>query len=169
MAQRALVHRQVAERAQQHHDLPRLRQAAGDELRHARGEQARFGLTPRCRLGHALELVVCGKALPAAPVGEQQLHERLLPELRWTCGSELHEALPDARREDPLHGGEDRGAAAEVAREREARSPLAQLGVTLAEEAHVGVAEAIDRLELVADREQIVAVERREDLELAGA
>src|SRR6185437_7640266 len=35
-----------------------------------------------------------------------------------------------------------------------------------AEDPHVRVAEAVDRLELVADREQVVALERLEDLQL---
>ena len=43
---------------------------------------------------------------------------------------------------------------------------LPQRGPPLAEDRHVGVAEAVDRLELVADREQVVALQRLEDVEL---
>ena len=43
---------------------------------------------------------------------------------------------------------------------------LPQRGPPLAEDRHVGVAEAVDRLELVADREQVVALERLENVQL---
>ena len=45
---------------------------------------------------------------------------------------------------------------------------MLELAPALAEKAHVGVAEAVDRLELVADREQVLALERAQDRELAG-
>ena len=56
---------------------------------------------------------------------------------------------------------------AEVDRERDRAASRLKLGAALAEQAHVGVAEAVDRLQLVADREEVVAVERPEDRELA--
>ncbi len=53
----------------------------------------------------------------------------------------------------------------EVARQA-AHAPGAEPLPALAEDRHVGVAEAVDRLELVADREQVRALERLEHVEL---
>ena len=75
----------------------------------------------------------------------------------------------------PNSGGEhgvDRvqqlGAPAEVVGELERRVARGERRPALAEQADVGVAEAVDRLELVSDGEQVVALERAQDPHLAG-
>ena len=75
------------------------------------------------------------------------------------------EALGPLRRVGGVEDVEQLLARAEV-RRQQPHAILAERGAALAEDRHVGVAEAVDRLELVADREQVVALERLEHVEL---
>ena len=68
-------------------------------------------------------------------------------------------ALAELGRERAVEHVEQLLARAEVAREP-AHALAPEPRAALAEDRHVGVAEAVDRLELVADREQVVALER---------
>ena len=52
-------------------------------------------------------------------------------------------------------------------RQAQASCICGQLGTTRAKEPHVGIAKAVDRLQLVADGEEVVALERAQDRELA--
>ena len=104
----------------------------------------------------------CGSQ-PSVSVDEQ-LDERLRRRARIVvaAGDQRHEALAEARAEDRVDRVASSGArerkfvdstpAAPVC--REPRAPLA-------EQRDIGVAKAVDRLELVADGEQVAAVEGR--------
>ncbi len=166
-AQGALVDGGVAQRPQQNDDLSRLRLGAGDQSGDALGEQAGFGLTPGSRVGHATQIVVACPGVPAALVGQQKLDDRLLARVFLPGGAQGGEARAHAGREDPLDSREDHGTAAEVARQGEAGPSLGQQSAALAKETDVGVTETVDRLQLVADREQVVAIQGRQHLELA--
>jgi hypothetical protein len=76
--------------------------------------------------------------------------------------------LDEALFEDGVYGLQQRRAAAEVERQREARVVRAKLVAALAEQPHVGVAKAVDRLELVADSQQVATIERAQDRQLAA-
>ena len=65
---------------------------------------------------------------------------------------ELLELTAEVRAEELVDRGEHLGARPVVERERER---LVDSLAPLAEDLHVGVAEAVDRLELVADEEQL--------------
>ncbi len=166
----ALEHLQVAGGAQQHDDLARLGATAADELADALREQARLGLAPGLGrrqssgdpFGQRLAL------LPSVDVGEQQLDRRALLVLaciRATRDQRRH--AREALGEDGVDDVEQPGTAAEVVSQRQAAAALLQLIAPFAKEAHVGVPEAVDRLQLVADREQVLAIERAQDRELA--
>ena len=141
------------------------------------GDHARLGAAVRLGLdaGEPEPVVV----LPAAGVGDEQLDARLgvarlagveQPQLAASRSADAarqqrREALGPLGRERAVEHVEQLLARAEVRGQRP-HAPLAERGPALAEDRHVGVAEAVDRLELVADREQVVALERLEDVEL---
>ena len=166
--ERALVDRQVAEAAQQDDDLLGPRVAAVDEVADALREQACLGVAPRLR---ARQLAEVGRvvAVPAGLVGQQQL---------------------DERRRTPAAGSRPSRSATKSAPRRGANAALivSRIGPRLrkfvasvatrpcgrqrraarAEDLDVGVAKAVDRLLLVADHEEVVAVERLEQRDLAA-
>ena len=72
---------------------------------------------------------------------------------------------PSSGTEGAVDDVEDLRLGAEVDREA-ADAPGRQRRPAVAEDPHVGVPEAVDRLGLVADREQVVALERLEHVEL---
>src|ERR1700730_7633021 len=69
--------------------------------------------------------------------------------------------------EDGVDGGEDVRMAAEVVGEREAGATRIELGAARAEEIDIGVREAVDGLELVADGEEVLALQGAKNGELA--
>ena len=176
LVERALVGLEVAERAQQHHHVSRPRRAALHESRHPLGQHARLGRSP----AHG--------PVPSALVAQQQLDRWPLVALAAILrparagrpvGFGRHErpvVLAESPREHRVYPVQQGWAAAEVTHQREAPTggvrQLAparrgELRATGAEQAHVGVPEPVDRLQLVADREEVAAVERLQDRELA--
>ena len=149
-----------------------------DLLAQAVGERARLG--PPVRLGLDAGEPEPGVLVPAARVGDEQLDARRgaarvagveQPQLAAVVGrravarQQRREALGPLRRVGGVEDVEQLLARAEV-RGQQPHAILAERGAALAEDRHVGVAEAVDRLELVADREQVVALERLEHVEL---
>ena len=116
--------------------------------------------------------------LPAAGVGDEQLDARLrvarlagveeaqlAAPVRSDAGQQRGEAVGPLGRERAVEHVEQLLARAEVRGQRP-HPRLAQRRPALAEDRHVGVAEAVDRLEFVADREQVVPLEHLQDVEL---
>ena len=73
----------------------------------------------------------------------------------------------EAGGEDGVDGGEDMRVAAKVVGEREAGAARIEFGAAGAEETDIGVAEAVDGLELVAYGEEVLALQRAKNGELA--
>ncbi len=126
-------------------------------------EQARFGLAPERRgRKRAGDRAGMRGLLPAAAVGEQQLdrgpgmlvgvgaagEQRRIGTLARACG------------EDAVDGRDQRGGGAEVAGHDERGSRGLQRGAARAEQLDVGVAKAVDGLQLVADGEEVVALDQ---------
>ena len=181
--QRALVHAHVGGGAQQHHAVgvgeraPRAGQVS-DPL----GQQARLGRPPDGRLRGA-QPVAEGLGLAAVPVagrepllpallvavGDQQLDARVGPRrlvARTRALDERVEVLAPEAPEGQVDRVQDLAAAAEVHRHPLGPALRARLGQVAAEDAHVGVAEAVDRLALVADAEQVAALQQSQQLVL---
>ena len=175
--ERALVHLEVARGSKQHHDLAGARLPPVDQLGHACSQHPGLGVSPGLGLRESggerrREILVL---VPAARIRQQQLDERLRARRRHIPVQRA--AVPAAGEERRIAGEsstkgrvdhlEQLGSGPEVAGEREAPALLAQLVAALAKQAHIGVAEAIDGLQLVADRERVPAVQRPQDRELA--
>ena len=113
--------------------------------------------------------------VPALGVGDQELDRRLARRVQaeqpqravgvhrrlFASRLQRREPLPELRRERRVEHVQELLARAEVG----GQVPHDALRA-LAEDAHVRVPEAVDRLELVPDREQVVALERLENPEL---
>ena len=157
--ERALVHPQVGGGAGQQHHVSRGG-PVGEQPPDARRERARLGHPPRS--AEALHRPV------GALVGDQQFDQGLALARRRVrpAGSERAELLAELGLEYPVDHLEDLRAGAEVRVERRAladrREPLA----ALLEQLDVGVAEAVDRLLGVADREQVPVRDQLDQLEL---
>ena len=109
-----------------------------------------------------------GRLRPAVLVGEQQLDQRGLFTAFLARGDQRRVGIPEALAEDAVDRRDQRGAAAEVVGQRD-RGPLGvQPAAALAEDLHLGVAEAVDRLQLVADGEEVVALQQLQQRELAA-
>jgi hypothetical protein len=171
LRERALVEAHVRGRPEQEHDVAPLPAALDAQLVDALGKQARLGGAPRRGGVHrgAERVVGAERLVPAllAEVGHQQLDRRgHARRLRLAARLKRLEAL----RPDPGEAAVDRlehlGTAAEVDGDA-LRPPVGggALPVT-AEHLHVGVPEAVDRLVLVADSEQVVALEQLQQLVL---
>ena len=175
LLERLLEQPQRRGRADEHDDV--ARGPAGLELApEPVGDHARLGAAVGLGLDAGEpEAVVL---LPAAGVGDEQLDARLgvarlagveqaqlAAPVRRGAGQQRREALRPLGRERAVEHVEQLLAGAEVGGQR-AHPPLPQRRPPLAEDRHVGVAEAVDRLELVADREQVVALEHLEHVEL---
>ena len=92
----------------------------------------------------------------AGLVGDEKLDRRAEDRVGEPPGRlERLEALPELAREEVVDRGEDLGARAVVLGERE---DAAGLLPPLAEDLDVGVAEAVDGLELVADEEELLVL-----------
>ena len=83
----------------------------------------------------------------------------------WPAGDERRERRPELARERAVEHVEQRRGGAEVVREA-AHRRRGEPGPPLAEDVDVGVTEPVDRLQLVADGEQVVALERLQHVEL---
>src|SRR3954453_17562517 len=178
LLERALVHREVGGGTHEHPALAGLVWAGPRELVDPAGEQTRLGGPPRGNAAHGgaeellagvLVLVAIGEILPArgASIGHQQLDTRLescLALARGRAFAERLEVLAPDRLEHRVDGLEYLSSAAEV--DGDALGPVlrARLLVVLTEHLHVGVAEAVDRLPLVADAKEIVAGELTDEL-----
>ena len=140
--QLVLVPLRVGAGGEEEDDLARRRGAGVHELAHAPRDRARLAAPP-----------VDAAVLVALLVGDEQLDrvaEDRIGELGR--GGELLELAAEVRAEELVDGGEHLGARAVVERQRER---LLDGLAPLAEDLHVGVAEAVDRLELVADEEEL--------------
>src|SRR5581483_7322017 len=125
-------------------DLARRRRAGIDELAYAPRDDSSLAEPP-------VHACVCIAML----VGYQHLHgmaEDRIGKLRGG-GSRL-EPVAEVRAEELVHRSEHLGARAVVQRQRQ---QLRRARTALAEDADVGVAEAVDRLKLVPDEEDIRA------------
>ena len=141
-AQRRLVALRVGPGSEEQHDLAGSRRARVDELAHAPRDRVGLALTPR-RAGFAV----------ARLVGDEQLDRMAEHGIRELPGrGERLVALAELLVEEVVDGGEHLGPRAVVARQRQ---PLRRGRAPLAEDVDVGVPEAVDRLELVADEEDV--------------
>ena len=140
----------------------------------ARASARRCGLvsTPaspsRVSSSQPRESVTSSSTLGTAPPGSPGSNSRSSPPSSGAVAvarQQRREALGPLRRVGGVEDVEQLLARAEVRRQRP-HALLAERGAALAEDRHVGVAEAVDRLELVADREQVVALERLQHVEL---
>ncbi len=143
------------------------------------GEQARLGAPPGL-VSPLRQAEPRRQLVPPLRAGDEQLDGRLplrradveQPQRPVLVDAELlaaglqrREALAQLRAEGGVEDVQQLLAAAEVDRQA-ANLARVELGRAAAEDVHVGVAEAVDRLELVADREQVVALQRPQDAEL---
>ena len=141
-AQLLLVPLGIGAGGEEEDDLARVRGAGVDELldppRHMPGLRAApVHAGPRVR----------------RLVGHEQLDRRAEDRVREVArGGEGLELLAELGAEEMVDHGEQLGPRAVVARERQQRLGLR---TALAEDPHVGMAEAVDRLELVADEEPL--------------
>src|SRR5581483_1465293 len=132
-------------------DLTRRRRARVDELAHATRHRARLAAPP-----------VRAAVLVALLVGDEELDrmaEDRIGELGR--GGEILELVAEVRAEQVIDRGEYLRPRAVVERQREV---LLRLLASLPEDLDVGVAEAVDRLELVPDEEEL-RVRRAEQLD----
>ena len=132
----------VGSGGEEEHDLARGRGALVDELAHTPRDRTRLRAAP-----------VLAGVLVARLVGDEQLdrvaeHGRL----EFARGGERLEAVAELGLEQVVDRREHLRPRAVVARERE---HLTRGGASLAEDADVRVAEAVDRLELVPDDEDV--------------
>jgi len=150
-----LIKPRIGARGEQEHDLARRRLASVDQVAHARGDVPRLGLAP-VRAGVGVARLVGHEQLDGGP-------ERRVGEA--ARGVERLEGLAEVRCEQVVDHVEHLGARAVVLGQRE---HAADLLAPLAEDLDVGVPEAIDRLELVADEEQlrVLACEKIHELAL---
>ncbi len=166
----------VREGAQQQHH-----RAAGDpllvgQLPQARGQESGLGDALGALLGRRggqLRAVLA----PALVLGQQQLHGGLRAgrdagglRIGQAADAELVEVV-EQHVADRVDGGDDRRRRAEAAAEREHRGLLGGAAALAAEALEVGAAEGVDRLELVADREQpaLRSAQRRDQPDLQRA
>ena len=139
---RLLVRLRIGPRREQHDDLPRGGRTGVDELPHPPGDRPRLPETP-----------VLLRVGVARLVGDEQLHG--VPEDR-VCelgrGRERLVLVAEGISEEVVHGRQHLRAGAVVLGQRE---EVRRLRASLAEDLDVGVPEPVDRLELVADGEDL--------------
>ena len=145
LAQRLLEQLGVGAGGKEQDDVACLGLARVDEGAHPPSDMLGLGLAP----GGAAPLV-------RRLVGDEQL-DRGAGAVRGGCelagGLKRAEILAEVGGEEVVDDREHLGPRAVVARQRER---IAGGAAALAEDLHVGVAEAVDRLELVADKEQLL-------------
>ncbi len=171
LLQRLLVEPQRARRADEQDDVA-LRAAGVDLGAQPCRDRARLGAPPRLRR-ERVEAQLGLALLPPRGLAGEQLDARLLRRigreqaqlLGRTAGDERREPVAQHRREGRVHDVEDLRSRPEV--DGQASHPIGvERGPAGAEDADVRVPEAVDRLRLVADREQVPALERLEHVEL---
>ena len=142
LAQLLLVPLGVGPGGEEEHDLARARRAGVDELPDAPRDVPRLRAPP----------VDAGPGVRRL-VGDEQLDRRPEHRVRELAGGgEGLELVPELGAEEMVDDGEQLRPRAVVAGQRQQRLGLC---AALAEHLHVGVAEAVDRLELVADEEPL--------------
>ena len=142
-AQLLLVPLGVGAGREEEDDLARRRLALVDELAQAARDVLRLAAAP-VQVGARVGLLVRDEQLDRGPEGRIGEAARRLERL---------ELVPEVAREEVVHDREHLGPRAVVLRQRE---DAARLRAPLAEDPDVGVAEAVDRLELVPDEEELV-------------
>ena len=153
-AQLLLVEPRVGAGREQEHDLARSRLARVDERAHALRDVARLCGAP-----------VRPRVLVAVLVGDEQLDGRAERGVREASrGRERVERLAEVGSEQVVDHVEDLGTRAVVLRQRQ---HAARLLAPLAEDLDVRVPEAVDRLELVPDEEQLAVLAGEEVDQLA--
>ena len=144
-AQLLLVVLGVRAGREEEHDLAGGRLARVDELPHARGDVAGLGAAP---VGRCFRVALL--------VGHQQLHGGAEDRVgEATRRLERLEVVAELAREEVVHRRQHLRPRAVVVRQGE---HAARLLAPLAEDLDVGVPEAVDRLELVADEEELLAL-----------
>ena len=142
LAERRLVEARISPRGEEEDDLPRRRLARIDELLHPARDVLRLGRAP---VGAA---VLVGRLVRDEQL-DRRAERRVLEPAR---GGERLERIAEVGREEVVDDLQHLGARAVVLGEREhAARGLA----ALAEDLHVSVAEAVDRLELIPDKKEI--------------
>ena len=170
--QRALENLDVAARPQQHHDLSGQRLAGLHELVHALGEQPRLGLAPGRgvrqaggdRRGDSRVL------LPAVLAAQEQLDDGSRGAGALSCSRPSRSGLKSAKRSAKavLTSSSSSPRLRKLRVSERLRPDRSSSPAASAEQAHVGVAETVDRLQLVADREQVLTRERLESARAVG-
>ena len=164
--QRALVEAHLGRGAQQHDDVARRDALLVHERADALGHEPRLGLLDRARRrADPTPSAPRRVAVPRVGVGQQQLDHRLGGRRVVAAGAQVDPALVQ-RAEGVVERAQDLRARAEVGRQRRGPPGRLQALAARAEDLDVGVAEAVDRLQLVADRERVVARQELEQLEL---
>ena len=153
-AQLLLVHPRVGAGGEEQHDLARRRLAGVDEVAHAPRDVLRLGLAP-VDAGLGVALLVGHEQLDRRPEGGIREAARRLERL---------ERVAEVGREEVVDHVEHLGPRAVVLRQRE---HAADLLAPLAEDLDVRMPEAVDRLELVADEEDLGVLVREQVDELA--
>ena len=153
LAERRLVEARIRPRGEEEDDLARRRLARIDELLHPARDVLRLGRAP---VGAA---VLVGRL-----VRDEQLDRRAERRVLEPAGrGEGLERVAEVGREEVVDDLQHLGTRAIVLGQRE----HAARGLTaLAEDLDVGVAEAVDRLELVADEEEILGRQQIDQLAL---
>ncbi len=142
LAQLFLVPLRIGAGGEEEHDFAGGRRARVDELAHTARHGARLGTAP-----------VHPGVVVARLVRDEQLDrmaEDRIRELR--AGMQRLELVAEVRAEQLVHRCEHLGARAVIPRQRQ---QLRRLRAALAEHTDVGVPEPVDRLELVADEEDL--------------
>jgi hypothetical protein len=181
LLERLLEQPQRRRGAHEHDDVPRTA-AGADLLAQPVRDQAGLGPAPGL-LGERAEPDLARVLVPALRVGDEQLDRRRArgrvrveeAQLavvgrrgRGVARAPRHERLErvaEHRRERGVQDVEQLRRRAEV-RPQPAHPRGVELRPPLAEDLHVGVPEPVDRLELVADREEVVAFERLQQVQL---
>ncbi len=151
-AELLLVPLGVGTGGEQEHDLARCRRTGVDELANPACDRARLGPAP-----------VLARVAVGLLVGDEQLDrmpEHGIGEL--ARGGERLVAVAELLAEDVVHGGQHLRSGAVVLGQRE---PLRRRPAPVTEHADVGMPEAVDRLELVADVEHLLRRPGREQVD----
>ena len=152
-AQLLFEHVRVGARREEEHDFAWGRFARVAELSNPSGERASLAAPP----GDSRVLV-------ALLVGDEQLDRGPLGRVREPAGGdERRVVVAEVRREQLVDDVEQLRPRAVI---RPQRQNVLRAGAPLLEDLDVGVPEAVDRLELVADEEQLLGIELIDDLAL---
>ena len=165
--ERALVEAHLGRRAQQHDDLARCDALLVHQRGDALGHEPRLGLLDRAGRRQPEPQRARRVAVPGVGVGDQQLDHRLGRRSVVAPRAQVDPVLVH-RPEGTVERAQDLRARAEVGGQRRGPARCLQARATRAEDLHVGMAEGVDRLQLVTDRAGVVARHQLEQLELQG-